>query len=130
MWVTLMLLVAAANLGQCITMGALLNQSLFLILMGIMKGKTVALIVQDFRNVSVAQMVKGSTASNIWVLGTFRPHLRLIQGVAHRQFLLDYLLSSRASNHFPQLLWSVVEHIPLARRCSFIDNPTEITLHA
>lgn len=32
-------------------MGALLNQSLFLILMGIMKGKTVALIGQDFRNV-------------------------------------------------------------------------------
>lgn len=38
---------------QCITMGALLNQSMFLILIGILKGKTVALIVQDFRNVSV-----------------------------------------------------------------------------
>jgi hypothetical protein len=37
---------------QCITMGALLNQSMFLILIGLMKGKTVALIVQDFRNVS------------------------------------------------------------------------------
>ncbi|KAI2488150.1 mpv17 pmp22 family protein [Pyrenophora tritici-repentis] len=35
---------------SCITMGALLNQSMFLILIGIMKGKTVALIVQDFRN--------------------------------------------------------------------------------
>ncbi|EDU43847.1 mpv17 pmp22 family protein [Pyrenophora tritici-repentis] len=35
---------------DCITMGALLNQSMFLILIGIMKGKTVALIVQDFRN--------------------------------------------------------------------------------
>lgn len=32
-------------------MGALLNQSMFLILIGIMKGKTVAMIVQDFRNV-------------------------------------------------------------------------------
>jgi len=35
---------------DCITMGALLNQSMFLILIGVMKGKTVALIVQDFRN--------------------------------------------------------------------------------
>ncbi|KAF1935232.1 integral membrane protein-like protein [Clathrospora elynae] len=35
---------------DCITMGALLNQSMFLILIGLMKGKTVALIVQDFRN--------------------------------------------------------------------------------
>lgn len=33
-------------------MGALLNQSMFLVLMGIMKHKTLALIVQDFRNVS------------------------------------------------------------------------------
>jgi hypothetical protein len=38
---------------QCITMGALLNQSMFLILIGIMKGKTMALIGQDFRNVSI-----------------------------------------------------------------------------
>jgi hypothetical protein len=36
---------------QCITMGALLNQSAFLLLIGLMKGKTVALILQDFRNV-------------------------------------------------------------------------------
>jgi hypothetical protein len=34
-------------------MGALLNQSMFLMLMGLMKRKTVALIVQDFRNVSI-----------------------------------------------------------------------------
>jgi hypothetical protein len=31
-------------------MGALLNQSMFLILIGLIKGKTVALIVADFRN--------------------------------------------------------------------------------
>jgi hypothetical protein len=37
---------------DCITMGALLNQSMFLILMGLLKHKTMALIVQDFRNVS------------------------------------------------------------------------------
>lgn len=37
---------------QCITMGALLNQSMFLVLIGIMKRKTVALIAQDFRNAS------------------------------------------------------------------------------
>jgi hypothetical protein len=36
---------------DCITMGALLNQSMFLILMGLLKHKTVALIMQDFRNV-------------------------------------------------------------------------------
>jgi hypothetical protein len=42
-----------ANNGQCITMGALLNQSMFLILIGTMKGKTVALIADDFRNVCV-----------------------------------------------------------------------------
>jgi len=35
---------------DCITMGALLNQSMFLILIGLMKGKTVAMIGQDFRN--------------------------------------------------------------------------------
>ncbi|KAH7076123.1 hypothetical protein FB567DRAFT_608764 [Paraphoma chrysanthemicola] len=35
---------------DCITMGALLNQSMFLILMGVMKHKTAALIAQDFRN--------------------------------------------------------------------------------
>lgn len=33
-------------------MGALLNQSMFLILIGIMKGKTMGMIGQDFRNVS------------------------------------------------------------------------------
>lgn len=32
-------------------MGALLNQSMFLILIGIMKGKTMGMIVQDFRHV-------------------------------------------------------------------------------
>jgi hypothetical protein len=41
-----------ADVEQCMTMGALLNQSMFLILMGMMKSKSVALIVQDFRNVS------------------------------------------------------------------------------
>ncbi|KAF2030801.1 hypothetical protein EK21DRAFT_111668 [Setomelanomma holmii] len=35
---------------DCITMGALLNQSMFLILIGLLKHKTAALIVQDFRN--------------------------------------------------------------------------------
>ncbi|KAH9866616.1 hypothetical protein J1614_008308 [Plenodomus biglobosus] len=35
---------------DCITMGALLNQSMFLILIGLLKGKTVALIIEDFRN--------------------------------------------------------------------------------
>ncbi|PVH92632.1 hypothetical protein DM02DRAFT_662747 [Periconia macrospinosa] len=35
---------------DCITMGALLHQSMFLILRGIMKGKTIALIVQNPRN--------------------------------------------------------------------------------
>ena len=40
-------------------MGALLNQSMFLILIGIMKGKTVALIVQDFRNVSTLSLPVG-----------------------------------------------------------------------
>ncbi|KAF2821358.1 hypothetical protein CC86DRAFT_103070 [Ophiobolus disseminans] len=35
---------------DCITMGALLNQSMFLILMGFLKHKTVAMIAQDFHN--------------------------------------------------------------------------------
>ena len=48
---TLLALDAVVDERQCITMGALLNQSMFLILIGLMKGKTVALIVQDFRNV-------------------------------------------------------------------------------
>ncbi|KAF1917416.1 hypothetical protein BDU57DRAFT_537099 [Ampelomyces quisqualis] len=34
---------------DCITMGALLNQSMFLILMGFLKHKTIDRIVQDFR---------------------------------------------------------------------------------
>jgi len=34
-------------------MGALLNQSLFLIIIGLLKGKTAALIVDDFRNVGL-----------------------------------------------------------------------------
>lgn len=46
-----------ANWRQCITMGALLNQSMFLIFMGFMKRKTVALIVQDFRNVGISTTV-------------------------------------------------------------------------
>jgi hypothetical protein len=44
---------------DCITMGALLNQSMFLILMGLLKHKTVAMIVQDFRNVSPAHIGSG-----------------------------------------------------------------------
>lgn len=35
---------------DCITMGALLNQSMFLIIIGLLKGKTAGLIIQDFRN--------------------------------------------------------------------------------
>jgi hypothetical protein len=42
-----------ANRLQCITIGALFNQSLFLILIGIMKGKTAPMIANDFENVSV-----------------------------------------------------------------------------
>jgi len=37
---------------DCITMGALLNTTMFLVLMGIMKGKTAAQIAIDMRNVS------------------------------------------------------------------------------
>jgi hypothetical protein len=48
---------------DCITMGALLNQSMFLILMGLMKHKTVALIVQDFRNVSDPMLCNRETQS-------------------------------------------------------------------
>lgn len=46
-------------------MGALLNQSMFLILMGIMKHKTVALIVQDFRNVSYWYYRQLETCANV-----------------------------------------------------------------
>ncbi|KAL5119352.1 hypothetical protein ACEQ8H_002839 [Pleosporales sp. CAS-2024a] len=35
---------------DCITMGALLNQSMFLILMGLLKHKTIVMIIQDFHN--------------------------------------------------------------------------------
>lgn len=44
-------------------MGALLNQSMFLILIGLLKGKTVALIVEDFRNVSAVHNIYLITAS-------------------------------------------------------------------
>jgi len=39
------------TLSQCITMGALLNQTMFLILIGLLKGKTSAQIVQSFHDV-------------------------------------------------------------------------------
>lgn len=38
---------------QCITMGALLNQTMFLILIGLLKGRTYAQIVQSFHDVSL-----------------------------------------------------------------------------
>jgi hypothetical protein len=55
---------------DCITMGALLNQSMFLILMGLMKHKTIAMIVQDFRNVSAAILGAVETLSLIYEAGT------------------------------------------------------------
>ena len=57
-------------------MGALLNQSMFLILIGIMKRKTVALIVQDFRNVSALPLLVGwfQVKANV-MTGTVRAHL-------------------------------------------------------
>ena len=39
---------------QCITMGALLNQTMFLILIGLLKGKTGAQIAQSFHDVSIS----------------------------------------------------------------------------
>jgi hypothetical protein len=110
---------------DCITMGALLNQSMFLILMGLMKHKTIALIVQDFRNVSLAILNTVRALSLIHQAGTLRSHLRLIQSVAHRQLLLHHLLPRREAHDLPQLLWAVMEHIPFASRCSIIDNFNE-----
>lgn len=40
---------------DCITMGALLNQSMFLVLMGFLKHKTLTMIAQDFHNVSLGR---------------------------------------------------------------------------
>lgn len=43
----------SANHSQCICLGALFNQSAFLILIGLLKGRSVEYIVQSFRNVSL-----------------------------------------------------------------------------
>ncbi|KAI4907708.1 hypothetical protein J4E90_009114 [Alternaria incomplexa] len=53
---------------DCITMGALLNQSMFLILIGLMKGKTVAMIGQDFRNELVGLIFD---SYKVWPIANF-----------------------------------------------------------
>jgi len=68
-------------------MGALLNQSMFLILIGLMKGKTVAMIGQDFRNVSRPSAEGLLCAVLILKTGALRSHLRFVQGLADCQLL-------------------------------------------
>ncbi|EAT78902.1 hypothetical protein HBH56_119710 [Parastagonospora nodorum] len=53
---------------DCITMGALLNQSMFLILMGLLKHKTMALIIQDFRNELIGLIVD---SYKVWPIANF-----------------------------------------------------------
>jgi hypothetical protein len=103
-------------------MGALLNQSMFLILIGIMKGKTVALIAQDFRNVrpSSHQPTVADAVINIYP-GAFRPHLRLVQSLANCQLLQHHIYSRRAPHRLPEFLWSAVEHLPIAGSSSVVD---------
>jgi hypothetical protein len=95
---------------DCITMGALLNQSMFLILMGLMKHKTMPLIVQDFRNVGDSVHLPEHAIADTY-LGATRPHFRFVQSLAHRQFLLHHILPRREAHDLPQLLWAFVEHI-------------------
>jgi hypothetical protein len=106
---------------DCITMGALLNQSMFLLLMGFLKHKTVAMIAQDFHNVRpVTQKI--CSCGLTFRLGALRPHLRLVQNLANRQLLLHNILPRREAHDLPQLLWPVVEYIPLARSGSTVDT--------
>ena len=53
---------------QCIVLGALLNQTMFLILIGLLKGKSGAQIVQSFHDVSLISRA----FSCIWLMITHR----------------------------------------------------------
>jgi hypothetical protein len=111
---------------DCITMGALLNQSMFLILMGLMKHKTIAMIVQDFHNVSTVTLGVVETLSLIYEAGTFWSDFRLVQSVADCQLLFHHLLPRREAYDLSQLLRAAMEHIPFTSRCSTIDSFNEI----
>ena len=94
-------------------MGALLNQTMFLILIGLLKGRTYAQIAQSFHDVSIGSRIGIAYIVN-HTLGTLQAHLGFVQSLAHRQLLLYYLLPCRAANDLPQLLWSTLEYLSLS----------------
>jgi hypothetical protein len=69
---------------DCITMGALLNQSMFLILMGFLKHKTIAMIVQDFRNVS---SVKRGIVAMV---------MAMVADASYRSYSVSYLTRTKS----------------------------------
>jgi hypothetical protein len=69
---------------DCITMGALLNTTMFLVLMGIMKGKTTALILTDLRNVRSNLPTYSYDLCLTVIIGDVAYHLQLLQSLAHR----------------------------------------------
>jgi hypothetical protein len=103
---------------DCITMGALLNTTMFLVLMGIMKGKTTALILTDLRNV---RSLTPNLNCDLWLTitpGDVADNLQLLQNLAHRQLLQHNLHTCQPSNSLPLLLRTDLEHLPHSRRCT------------
>jgi hypothetical protein len=108
---------------DCITMGALLNTTMFLVLMGIMKGKTTALILTDLRNVRSLTPNFSYDLCLISITGDVAYNLQLLQSLADRQFLQYNIHPGKSPHPIPVLLRIDLEYIPYSCR------RTPISLH-
>lgn len=103
--------------ADCITIGALFNTALFLILMGLMKGKSSADISADLRNVCRSLPSKTCDADRT---GNISNHLRLLQDMANRQLLQHDVLPRGSPNRIPELVWPLLEHLHELGSSSFV----------
>jgi hypothetical protein len=74
---------------DCITMGALLNTTLFLVVMGVLKGKSWPVIASDLRTVSTFLNRTGPILTSC--PGNVAHYMGLVQGVADSQFLQHHI---------------------------------------
>lgn len=109
---------------DCITMGALLNTTLFLVMMGMLKGKAWSQIGTDLRTVGESAQV--SVSFMLTCAANVAHHLGLVQSVAHRQLLLHHLLPRRAPHRVPQLLRPAVEYLLESCSCASMISPLSI----
>jgi hypothetical protein len=89
--------------------------------MGIMKGKTTALILTDLRNVRSNLQTSSYELCLTVTIGDVAYHLQLLQSLAHRQLLLHNLHTCQPPHPVPFLLWPDLEHLPYSRRCAPIN---------